>query len=265
VSETTTALIASPERDGFLRAICTTPDDDTPRLVYADWLDEHGEHERAEFIRVQFKLLEVPECTRPNKYGKITCRCPECVLVIRWMELLGPHTTPGEYGRNDWEWFAKGLTWAAPYICTRGFVSEVTCTAADWLAHADRIAWHPEQTVECPKKYGWNTRFPPSVNPHLMCATCEGTGRVHRPCPPTAQPITVVTLTTDPEGHWIDEAGETVFVFTRGTTMVRSVREADVYEMRNRRGTFGGTPHTMVDVLETAWPGITFAREAVNP
>ena len=25
---------------GFLEAICANPDDDVPRLVYADWLDE---------------------------------------------------------------------------------------------------------------------------------------------------------------------------------------------------------------------------------
>jgi len=36
----------------LLRAIHTNPDDDTPRLVYADWLDENGQPERAEFIRV---------------------------------------------------------------------------------------------------------------------------------------------------------------------------------------------------------------------
>jgi uncharacterized protein (TIGR02996 family) len=41
------------ERAALLRAICETPDDDTPRLVFADWLQEHGEEERAEFIRVQ--------------------------------------------------------------------------------------------------------------------------------------------------------------------------------------------------------------------
>ncbi len=44
------------EQAAFIRAICTDPDDDTARLVYADWLDEHGEPERAEFIRVQVKL-----------------------------------------------------------------------------------------------------------------------------------------------------------------------------------------------------------------
>lgn len=37
----------------FLRAIIDRPDDDLPRLVFADWLDEHGDGERAEFIRLQ--------------------------------------------------------------------------------------------------------------------------------------------------------------------------------------------------------------------
>ncbi len=39
--------------DAFLSAIIDAPEDDTPRLVYADWLDENGEPERAEFIRTQ--------------------------------------------------------------------------------------------------------------------------------------------------------------------------------------------------------------------
>lgn len=41
------------ERDALLRAILQHPDDDTPRLIFADWLDEHGEADRAEFIRAQ--------------------------------------------------------------------------------------------------------------------------------------------------------------------------------------------------------------------
>jgi uncharacterized protein (TIGR02996 family) len=39
--------------EAFLQAILESPDDDTPRLVYADWLDENGDSDRAEFIRVQ--------------------------------------------------------------------------------------------------------------------------------------------------------------------------------------------------------------------
>jgi uncharacterized protein (TIGR02996 family) len=40
----------------LLAAIRAAPADDAPRLVYADWLDEHGQPERAEFIRVQCEL-----------------------------------------------------------------------------------------------------------------------------------------------------------------------------------------------------------------
>src|SRR4051812_6366435 len=45
-----------PDDDAFLRAIIDNPDDDLPRLVYADWLDEHGDPDRAEFIRLQCTL-----------------------------------------------------------------------------------------------------------------------------------------------------------------------------------------------------------------
>lgn len=37
----------------LLIAIRDNPDDDTPRLVYADRLDELGDHDRAEFVRTQ--------------------------------------------------------------------------------------------------------------------------------------------------------------------------------------------------------------------
>ena len=36
------------ERDALLKAVCDNPDDDTPRLVFADWLDEHGEDHGAD-------------------------------------------------------------------------------------------------------------------------------------------------------------------------------------------------------------------------
>ncbi len=47
--------------DAFLAAIIDRPDDDSLRLVYADWLEEHGEQKRAEFIRVQLDLATLPE------------------------------------------------------------------------------------------------------------------------------------------------------------------------------------------------------------
>src|SRR5829696_7073157 len=46
---------------GFLDDIVANIDDDTPRLVYADWLEENGQEERAEFIRVQVQRARLPE------------------------------------------------------------------------------------------------------------------------------------------------------------------------------------------------------------
>src|SRR5262245_31666860 len=49
------------DHEAFLSAILESPDDDAPRLVYADWLDEHGDPDRATFIRVQIELARLPE------------------------------------------------------------------------------------------------------------------------------------------------------------------------------------------------------------
>jgi uncharacterized protein (TIGR02996 family) len=52
------------EQAAILAAICADPEDDTPRLAYADWLDERGrreDHLRAAFIRAQIELARMPE------------------------------------------------------------------------------------------------------------------------------------------------------------------------------------------------------------
>src|SRR5262249_31364018 len=52
-------VTTTAERDALLDAVFAHPDDDTPRLIYADWLDEHGEGVHAEFIRRQVELVRV--------------------------------------------------------------------------------------------------------------------------------------------------------------------------------------------------------------
>jgi uncharacterized protein (TIGR02996 family) len=47
--------------EAFLQAILADPDADGPRLVFADWLDEHGDPVRAEFIRTQIALTRMSE------------------------------------------------------------------------------------------------------------------------------------------------------------------------------------------------------------
>ncbi len=49
--------------DALRRAVIADPDDDTPRLIYADWLDENGQPDRAAFIRAQV------EAARAEPFG----------------------------------------------------------------------------------------------------------------------------------------------------------------------------------------------------
>src|SRR5712664_4048321 len=47
------------EEDAFLQAIIDNPEDDTPRLRFADWLAERADP-RGEFIRTQCRLARLP-------------------------------------------------------------------------------------------------------------------------------------------------------------------------------------------------------------
>jgi uncharacterized protein (TIGR02996 family) len=48
-------LSSQPQVLALLREARERPEDDGPRLVLADWLDEHGDPDRAEFIRLQVR------------------------------------------------------------------------------------------------------------------------------------------------------------------------------------------------------------------
>src|SRR5690242_10519314 len=44
------------DHDALLRAIGENPQEDTPRLVFADWLEENGQPDRAAFIRTDVAM-----------------------------------------------------------------------------------------------------------------------------------------------------------------------------------------------------------------
>jgi uncharacterized protein (TIGR02996 family) len=72
---------------GFLEAIRETPDDDTPRLILADWLDDHDDPDRAEFIRLQCELARLS--SRDEQTESLQSR--ERELLARHRETwLGP-------------------------------------------------------------------------------------------------------------------------------------------------------------------------------
>jgi len=103
----------------FLEAIADAPTDDALRLIYADWLEEHGMVARAEFIRVQ--------CALAQKAMYDPSRLP---LVKREQALLEEH----------------GAEWARPvapivraYTFHRGFVDSVAIGARKLLLHGEKL------------------------------------------------------------------------------------------------------------------------------
>jgi uncharacterized protein (TIGR02996 family) len=152
--------------DGLLKAILADPDDDTPRLVYADWLDENGEPARAEFVRVQVELAKYPDQAFLDNFDAHpeTCTCGGCLgLRLRRREgellrdfnrtLLEPRP-PGMFswqhnGRFGWGVKESGYPGRDfPITFSRGFITTLICTAADWHAHGDAIlARHPVREV----------------------------------------------------------------------------------------------------------------------
>lgn len=75
------------EREALITAILDAPDDDLPRLVLADWLDEHGENDRAEFIRLQIELAPFNVRSRGGNAAIPTHRCKVCAaLWVLWVD-----------------------------------------------------------------------------------------------------------------------------------------------------------------------------------
>jgi uncharacterized protein (TIGR02996 family) len=79
------------DEEALLAAIAAHPEEDTPRLVFADWLDEHGRHARAEFVRVQVAIAQKEHLPRAvlNRYVDLYRRNQELIDDCR-AELLGP-------------------------------------------------------------------------------------------------------------------------------------------------------------------------------
>jgi uncharacterized protein (TIGR02996 family) len=123
----------SASREAFLQAICESPDDDTARLVFADWLDEHDDPERAEYIRLQVGLASGTVANAPEAQARAD-------------EL---------FKRNETAWRRElptrpGVTWAATPFA-RGFAE---CAAfrhgKAWKEHSPvAFAAAPISRVRC--------------------------------------------------------------------------------------------------------------------
>jgi len=138
----------------LLKAVAANPADDLPRLVLADWYEENGEGERAEFIRVQIEIAKDLSCKTSVGYPpKYICNrakiwnCVRCLSIIRERELY-------QIARHEWqgdcvEIIPKGATIDEYITFQRGFIHTVRCTIADWIEYGSKIiATNPVERVE---------------------------------------------------------------------------------------------------------------------
>lgn len=152
------------DRQALLNAIIAKPEDDAPRLAYADWLDEHDQPERAEFIRVEVERAHTGliRCVEPHKPSLFGCgKCNFCKLEIKsedchctqeiWREIAnGLENTFGGYAHTSRDpVHGNGFPETWPCVFTRrGFVDEIHCTLADWMQHGPAIVTkHPVTRV----------------------------------------------------------------------------------------------------------------------
>jgi uncharacterized protein (TIGR02996 family) len=92
------------ERQAFVEEIAAHPDDDAPRLVYADWLEERGDPQ-GQFIRVQCELART---SADSPHGR-ELHDQQCELLAtyrdEWVRAVSPAIR--------WSTFRRGLLEAA--------------------------------------------------------------------------------------------------------------------------------------------------------
>src|SRR5208282_4785763 len=94
--------------DALLHTIIDHPDDDMPRLVYADWLEENGQAERAEFTRLKIGL----EGETGDKRNEMEQRAGQLLRQHRreWLAPLPQEETGIEWDANWPRGFPESLT-----------------------------------------------------------------------------------------------------------------------------------------------------------
>ncbi len=114
----------------FVRSIVQTPEDDGPRLVFADWLEEQGEAPRAELIRIQCELARGVE--ERARFVQLRVRERELVKqhADKW---LGPLATTCYVARDSLE---RGMIRELLFGMAEFLRPKMQRTAIEWFARA---------------------------------------------------------------------------------------------------------------------------------
>jgi uncharacterized protein (TIGR02996 family) len=128
--------------EAFLQDIAQQPDDESIRLIYADWLDEQGQCERAEFIRIQCEreglLLDNPRRRDLFEREEVLLEAHRDQWLTPLRDILDPPQSL--VSRLFWTIFKRSndLSWHLKYNVEfrRGFVEGLMLSASEFLTHA---------------------------------------------------------------------------------------------------------------------------------
>src|SRR5579884_2002891 len=126
--------------EAFIRAICEAPHDDAPRLIYADWLEEQGQTDRAEFIRIQCQFARLMVTEPKPDMGALLSRAVD-LLREHWNEWVGPlRAIVGPWrDRYGERWMGEEYHFDGMHRFQRGFVDSLSLDTEDYLRNVEAL------------------------------------------------------------------------------------------------------------------------------
>jgi uncharacterized protein (TIGR02996 family) len=79
------STVPHPDEAAFLAAIGEQPADALPRLIFADWLDEHGRADEAAWLRADVRLAQAYPDTDPDDLLAIKDLKPPAGVPSLWL------------------------------------------------------------------------------------------------------------------------------------------------------------------------------------
>src|SRR5436190_17420769 len=104
------------DETALLRAIAAHPDEDTPRLASADYIEERGQTDRAAFIRGQIEYARQKDDSPHRREVAFRCRQLLDAHEDEWLE-------PRDAFSFDWNWsrgFVETFTTSPPDLDVQG-------------------------------------------------------------------------------------------------------------------------------------------------
>jgi uncharacterized protein (TIGR02996 family) len=153
------------KEDDLLDAVWRFPAENTPRLMYADWLDERGGEENADhalYIRNAVELAGLTPCGHHWDDTITTpvagCACCRCIDVNEEFENRAL-VSSRKWRPKQWLTVGPNLSIKTATYWHRGFIRTVntSLSLATFMANSDDVFVHPVELVHLTNKYAHNS------------------------------------------------------------------------------------------------------------